>query len=198
MSNRRISAKSVPERDVSAKRTSLLSAFRRARGGATAVEFAFVAIPFFMLLCGIMEVAMIFIASTTLENATTQAARSIRTGQLQTSGTPDEASFKKAICDQMVWMASSCSANLYIDVRTSNSFATLAPPAVITGGAINPAALTFAPGAPQQITVVRAFYRWPMIVPGLTGAMGNLGTATLLSSTAAFRTEPYATSGTLP
>ena len=54
--------------------------------GAAAVEFALVSIPFLALTFGIIEIGLIYFVSTTLENATLQAAREIRTGQLQQAG----------------------------------------------------------------------------------------------------------------
>ena len=56
--------------------------------GATAIEFAFVALPFFMLMIGILELGMYYASATVMEGATVQAARIIRTGQAQESGDP--------------------------------------------------------------------------------------------------------------
>ncbi len=54
--------------------------------GATAVEFGFVGIPFFYLLCVIFETGLMLFTEYTLENGTAQTARLIRTGQAQTGG----------------------------------------------------------------------------------------------------------------
>ena len=51
--------------------------------GFTAVEFAIVAMPFVMLLFGILSVCLYFFTNFTMENAVWQAARAIRTGQFQ-------------------------------------------------------------------------------------------------------------------
>ena len=51
--------------------------------GFTAVEFAMVIGPFLALLFAIMEVALVYFATFSLENATEQASRLIRTGQAQ-------------------------------------------------------------------------------------------------------------------
>ena len=47
------------------------------------MEFSFVALPFFLLLYAIIDVSLIFFASTTLENGLIAAARQIRTGEAQ-------------------------------------------------------------------------------------------------------------------
>ena len=65
---------------------SFLRRFARADRGATAVEFAMIALPFLALIFSVFELGMIFIGSSAVEAATVSAARQIRTGQLQTTG----------------------------------------------------------------------------------------------------------------
>ena len=74
---------------------------------ATAIEFGMVALPFVCLLFGIFSVCRCFFTTFTLENAVWQAARAIRTGQVQQSqgdytvATPNDDRkklFKKAMC----------------------------------------------------------------------------------------------------
>jgi Flp pilus assembly protein TadG len=69
-----------------ARITARAARFARDRKGATAVEFAFVAAPFFLLVFAILEIALIFFASAIIEEAVADAARDIRTGELQSSG----------------------------------------------------------------------------------------------------------------
>ena len=64
-------------------RASLLSRWRRDNSGATAVEFAIIALPFMLLMFGIMTVCLYFFTNFSLENAAWAAARSVRTGQMQ-------------------------------------------------------------------------------------------------------------------
>ena len=64
----------------------MLARFAKTRRGSAAVEFAMVALPFLALIFGILELSMIYLVSTTLENATADTARKIRTGELQTAG----------------------------------------------------------------------------------------------------------------
>ena len=169
--------------------------FARAKGGATAVELALVATPFFMMLFGLVELGLIFMVSSSLENATAEAARTIRTGQLQTGATPTAASFKSTICANFGWMQADCAANLSVDVRTFATFASVTAPQPITNNTFNAGALTFAPGGPNDIVVVRAYYQWPLIAPLMSQAMAQLnGGKAVLTSTSTFRNEPYSTS----
>jgi Flp pilus assembly protein TadG len=174
----------------------LLRRFRRARGGAAAVEMALVAMPFFMLLFGILELALIFLVSSSLENATAQAARTIRTGSFQNGATPTAAAFKTTICNDFGWLQSDCTSNLYVDVRTFANFTSIAAPQPVQNGVFNAAALTCNPGSPGDIVVVRAYYQWPLIAPLMSQALQQLnGGKTLITSTATFRNEPYTANG---
>ena len=69
-------------------RLGLLRRFTRADDGAAAVEFAFVAIPFLMLVFGIIELGLLFLVSMSLENALMTVDRGIRTGDEVRVSTP--------------------------------------------------------------------------------------------------------------
>jgi len=164
----------------------------RSEGGAAAVEMALVTLPFLMLLFGIVEIGMIFLISASLENGMGVAARTIRTGQFQTGGSATAAAFKTTICNTFGWFQSDCTRNLYIDVRTYASFASVTAPQPIQNRTFNTAALTFSPGNAQDIVVVRAYYQWTLLAPFFNQALQQLnGGVTLLTTTAAFRNEPY-------
>ena len=62
-----------------------LQRWSKEQSGATAIEFGMVALPFVLLLFGILSVCLYFFTTFTLENAVWQAARAIRTGQVQQS-----------------------------------------------------------------------------------------------------------------
>ena len=169
--------------------------FARGRRGATAVEFAMIALPFFALLLGIFEVGMIFLISTTLEDATNAAARQIRTGALQTGGTTETAQlFANQICaGRMSWLGLQCAANLEVDVRTFSQFQSVSLPSPITNGSLQPQSqLLFQMGGPGDIVLVRTYYPWKLIAPLLDGMTAQTGGGqTLISATATFRNEPY-------
>lgn len=175
-----------------AARLARLAAFLRDNAGQAAVELALVSTPFFLLLFGIVELGLIFLVSSSLENATAQAARTIRTGSFQNGTAPTSAALKSAICSRFDWLPGSCSSNLYLDVRTSTSFSTVSGPQPVQGGSFNPSALTCNPGGPGDIVVVRAYYLWPLIAPLMSKALQQVdGGKTVITSTATFRNEPY-------
>ncbi|HXK53227.1 MAG TPA: pilus assembly protein [Hyphomicrobiales bacterium] len=171
---------------------NILTRFAAAKGGVTAVEFAFVAVPFFSLLFGIIEVAMVFFAGQLVESSVSEAARLIRTGQAQSQGF-DEARFKAEICDK-IGVFSNCENTLKLDVRTYQDFKTasenLANPIDADGNLIEN--FDYQPGVGGDIVLVRAFYEWKTVTPGFSVTPGNLANGnTLLASTVAFRNEPF-------
>ncbi|HWA64108.1 MAG TPA: TadE/TadG family type IV pilus assembly protein [Caulobacteraceae bacterium] len=174
-----------------------LRRFLAAREGATAVEFALIALPFFMLLFGTLQLALLFMASTTIESATVNAARQIRTGQLQTGGNNTAAAFKAAICSNMSWVSSSdCTANLSVDVRTFGTFSAINVTTPVNNGAIDTSQLQFNDGTYCSIVLVRVFYPYTIIAPTFSPGLPDLGgNKKLISFASAFRNENWGTSG---
>lgn len=174
------------------KPKSLLGRFRRARDGATAVEFAIVAAPFLALMFGILDLGLVFMVSTTLENAVETAARKIRTGELQMSG-GTASTFRTAVCDEMTWLGSGCASAVHVDVRTFPTFADVDFTDPTTNGAFDDSKTTFAPGGSESIVLVRVYYEWTLMTPLINTGLKNLANGNrLISSTATFRNEPYA------
>lgn len=191
-------------------RPSLLRTFVRASDGATAVEFALVAFPFFLLIFAILEIAMVFMISTTLEASMGRSARTIRTGELQTANaslatprTPTQLAndFKSAICSNLGWLEGSCTNNLNVDVRTFTQFndvnnadpiRTTTNSSGQTTRAFDSTQLTFTPGGPQDIVLVRAFYRYQVLTPMLNPGLVELSDGSqLITTSTVFRNEPY-------
>jgi len=166
----------------------LAARFARDRRGATAVEFSLIALPFFALLFGILELGMLFVLSTSLDNATNTVARTIRTGA---SPPPSAAKFKEAVCDELGWLASDCPSNLFVDIDAFKTFGEVVTPTPIGAGKIIKDG-DYTVGASEEIMLVRVFYQWKLITPLLTKAVDNVaGGKTLVTSTMTFRNEPY-------
>ena len=156
-----------------------------------------VAGPLFLLIFGIIEVAAVFIVSTTLENAMSRASRTIRTGEHQTAqqgqtNAVSRAAFMDAICDNMAFLEDHCRSHLSVDVRTAAGFSTAGMPDPVQNGTFNDGALGFQPGGEREIVVVRGFYRWPLMTPLLSDALSRLdGGVAVLTATSTFRNEPF-------
>lgn len=169
--------------------------FGKARRGSTAIEFAIVAVPFFMLTFGLVEVLMIGFAQTSLDFAIAESGREIRTGRVQQNGVT-EGEVQTALCNQINrFMVLSCDGNLFLDVDRYASFVDAA------AGTVNPvdgegnfqtAGFGFTPGIGSDIVVVRAYYRWEVVTPLFEPVFSNTnGGQRILISTMMFRNEPF-------
>jgi Flp pilus assembly protein TadG len=167
-----------------------LCCFKRDSSGASALEFALLATPTILLLFAALEVGLVYFANLTLENATSQAARMIRTGQAHNANF-DAAKFKQAVCSKVSGPIS-CG-GLKLDVRHFSSFggSQLPPPLDANGNLTTN--FTYDPGQGGDVVVVRAFYEWNLTAKMPKGiALSNMGNGNrLLAATVAFRNEPF-------
>lgn len=182
---------SDPVRQQAGRRRLLTLRFIKAREGATAVEFALIAGPFFLLLMGLIEIALFFFASSMIETATAEAAREIRTGEVVMAGDgPGE--FRDRICARAGAILD-C-ARIQVDVRRVDSFGVAQLGAMINDAGVDISAFGFDPGGPGEIVVVRAVYEWPLIAPGQFNGLANLpGNKRLIVASSAFRNEQFET-----
>ena len=167
-----------------------LSRFKQDQDGAAALEFALIAAPFFALLFAILEVALIFFSSALLDRAIEDASRDIRTGQTSSlTSTADD--FRNEICDT-IRTVMSCE-NLRVDVRPIENFNAADFTVPLTDDEeIDDSDFTFVTGGSEQRIMVRAYYEWKLIGPGLVNGMSNMSeNRRLITSTTAFRNEPF-------
>lgn len=158
----------------------------RQQDGAAAVEFAFVAAPFFLLLFAILQTAIVFFASQTLETAVADSARLIMTGQAQNSGLT-QATFKDEVCKKIYGLID-CG-KMYVDVRTFTNFSYSLPSPLDKDGNVDNN-VVYQPGNAGDIVVVRLMYPLPVYVKALS--LTNMANnQRLLVATAVFRNEPF-------
>ncbi len=172
-----------------------LRRFGKARSGVAAVEFALVAVPFFMLTFGLIEILMIGFAQTSLDFAIAETGREIRTGRVQQNGV-SQAEIQDELCDQVNrFMVLDCAGNLFLDVDSFNSFVAAAAgttPPVDANGVFQTGGVGFQPGVDSSIVVVRVFYRWEVLTPLFEPVFANTGGGQrILVSTMMFRNEPF-------
>lgn len=172
-----------------AKRQGFVRRLARHEGGASAVEFALVATPFFMLLFAVFDIALIYLGTSALENGVNSAARLIRTGQAQAAGMT-QTQFRDMVCTRIAPLLS-CNESLYIDVRRFNSFGGVSTPSPLDGTGNFDANNQFQPGTAGEIVVVRAYYAWPKLTPTgqVFATMANQ--KHMLTASTAFRNEPF-------
>jgi Flp pilus assembly protein TadG len=169
-----------------------LKRFARAQRGSAAVEFGLVAAPFFLMMVGTAEIAMIGLAQSNLDYAVALTARDIRTGRAQDSGAT-ASSIKQELCGDFARiMPLDCDANLFIDVDRYTSFADVANENPVVAGVFQTGGFNFQPGQASDIVVVRAYYRWHVMTPLFERIFANAdGGERILVSTMMFRNEPF-------
>jgi Flp pilus assembly protein TadG len=177
-------------RGVRAAASALGRRFIRERDGGAALEFAIICLPFFVFLLAVMEIAYMFFLSVMVDNATLAAARKIRTGEMQmASASADD--FWEDVCSRIEVVAT-CDGRLFVDVRTYDSFSNTREPPPVEDGEFDPSNLQTDFGDEGDIVLVRAYYLWDVLFPDLGTGLSNVaGGKRLLSSTVAFRNEPF-------
>lgn len=171
----------------------LLRRWRRDRSGTTAIEFAFVAGPFLMLLFGIMGVGLYFFTTFSLENAVEQTGRLIRTGQVQQGGMT-ALQFKQKVCDLAPTFVD-CVNKLRVNVLNFPDSDAIGPASIPqcldAGGNLNDVT-RYEPGDADEVVLIWVCYEWSLAskIPYLNlGDMSN--GSRLIQAATTFRTEPY-------
>jgi Flp pilus assembly protein TadG len=151
------------------------------RSGATLIEFAVVGLPFLLLLFATFEIGLIYWANKELENATNDAARLVRTGQVQAANM-SQADLKAEACERTAILIN-CAERLRLDVRSAARFGDIVPPEPMdgSGNLKSDGDFTFSPGAADEAVLVSAFFAWPAFFQS----------ERVLRATAPLRNEPF-------
>lgn len=161
--------------------------FEDDESGATAVEFAIIAAPFFLLVFAIIETSVMFFAGQYFETAVDDTARLLRTGQLGANST--NAQFRAELCSRITVMLN-CS-DVATDVQVAASFDALNDPPLpdpVTGDIPS----GWQPPGPDLIMQVSASYKWPIYTNFAAPLLHTEGGSfALLRVTSVMVTEPY-------
>ena len=175
------------------RRKGLFALVRRLgkdRSGATMVEFTLLMVPFFILLFGVFEVGLVIWGGLELDNATSDAARLVRTGQAQV-GKFDSNKFRQEICSRVALLFD-CDTKLHLAVETFASFGNMAAPDPLDNKGNLKQNFSFDLGGPQDVVLVSTFYEWPLLNIVSSMSFSNMADGNyLLRSAAAFRNEPF-------
>jgi Flp pilus assembly protein TadG len=179
------------------RRRTRFGVFVRDSNGATAVEFALIAVPFLALIAGLIQTFLIFFAQSVLQNAVRASARQILTGQVQTadaslSPAAAMAAFHQTVCNNSAVLFT-CN-NVMVDVQVANNWSsanTSMPTLTYNSDGSVGNTWQFNPGTAGDIVVVRVMYLWPVFFGPLAYNWGNQanGSREIMAS-AAFQNEP--------
>lgn len=151
------------------------------------VEFALLALPFFGLIFAIIQVSLAMFANQALQTAVSKASRQIMTGEIQMAGTGMEG-FRAGLCANSKLL--NCT-KMMIQVQSFADFANANPTLFdnecmeLEEGEEAPATC-FDPGGPNEVTLVRVSYKWPLGI-----SLDDFGKGTPLVAISAFYNEPY-------
>ncbi len=158
--------------------------FRRSESGATAVEFAFVAPVLFLALFSIVEVGMLAMMSSGLDNAVSDTARRIKTGRADSAATGP--AFEDQICARIGGSIAECRSRLTISVQKFSRFSDAN--AIVNDQPTG----QFNKGSAGDIVIVKANYVWPLMTPFIATAYQRSGPMQVtLGARTAFKNEPF-------
>lgn len=173
------------------------SRFSKNDDGATAIEFAMVATPFFMLVFMLIGFAMYFFVMNSLEKGMDQTSRLVRTGQAQkTNMTVSD--FKNAVCNSSGDWIKCPKVQVFVqkfpkwdDVEPQKCLN--ADSSVVTNTAAGSDPIATYTGTASEIVVVTTCYKWEFAQQIPFVKIGNMSdNSMMMQSTTSFRTEPYA------
>lgn len=170
----------------------LITRLWSSNSGATAVEFALVAMPLIALIFASLQIAIIFFFDQALQTAAQKAARQLMTGSAQTANMT-QTQFKAVVCANLPSQFQ-CP-NVMIDVESASSFPTIdTTPITLTFDASHAVTNTwsYSPGNAGDIVIMRAMYDWPVVGGPLALGLANQPDGGhLLVATAVFKNEPF-------
>jgi Flp pilus assembly protein TadG len=179
----------------------------RSRDGAAAIEFALLAIPYFLIVFAIIETFVAYTAEQLVANAVDTMGRKLRTGNItynhNTATDMDRTQFRTAFCDEISILIRCGDSEvatpdkLWIDVKSYPKFSDMPTNVPIKGdGDLATAAFTYAPGGPNTRNMLRAYYKWDIITDLLRPYISNIRPTNgsnyfLIVETSAFKNEEY-------
>jgi Flp pilus assembly protein TadG len=171
--------------------------FARDERGATMIEFALLALPFFSIVGAILETSVVFLSGQILESAVQDVSRLIRTGQAQGTITT-AAQFKSRVCGRLYGLFPDCNNSLHVEVQTVTNFSAASISAPVNWTCDQDACdgwtrtEQYTAGAGSSIMMVQVYFKWPVIMSLGDMTLANLrGNKRLLGASTIFRNEPF-------
>lgn len=160
--------------------------YRLGEQGTASIEFAMVGPLFILLLLAIFELGFMVYVQTVLDGAARDAARLVRTGQVQGNANPQSV-FQNLLCQEVAALVGCGS--LIFNVQTFGSFSTvnLTPPRDKNGNLIT----TFSGGKSGSDMAVQVIYNRPFFTSYVGKYLGGGSGSAFLTSTVIFRNEPF-------
>lgn len=160
-------------------------------GGATTVEFGLIGGSYIVMLMAAMEIGFLIFLQGVLDNAARDAARQIRTGQVQLASSPTT-TFSNLLCSE-VGNLIPCSSLIYQSQafwQWSEASSSMTTP-VSRNSNGNLVSSGFNGGSPGEIVIVQVTYNYSFFTPLIGALLGGTSQSALLQSTVVFQNEPF-------
>lgn len=183
----------------------------RSEDGAAAIEFALLALPYFLIIFAIFETFIAFAGEQLVGGAVDDMGRKLRTGQITTTDDTkstyvDQGQFRQLFCDELVVLITCSSSELttpsklFIDVRNAADFAHI--PGSLgndgTTGDVDTSDFGYNPGGPGTTNLVRAVYKWDVLFDLMRPYFSTVKLTSdpgsgyyLIMATTAYKNEPF-------
>lgn len=175
----------------------VVSAWRNDRGTA-AIEFALVAVPFFMFALGVLGIGLYYFTAYSLDRGVEEASRKIRTGEAQKDNVT-VGQFKSMVCS---------AAGSYIDcsklsviVQSATDWSGISPAACVDGSNNRTSStgstgelISKYTGQSKTVVLVTLCYQWDLaqMFSFMKLGAGTNGTGpAIVQAATTFRSEPY-------
>lgn len=167
----------------------LLRSLSKDRKGSAAIEFAILALPFFVVIFAIAEIAVMFFVDSGLDAALNKTVRSVRVGVAK-SGNWDSVKFKQVLCGNLTF-SFGCSSKLKVRATVITNMASISKLDPITGGSLA-VAEDFNLGGSSSYVLVQAYLPWDPVFQLYTISAGRLSDGSyVLGSAELIKNEPF-------
>jgi Flp pilus assembly protein TadG len=188
----------------------------RSKDGAAAIEFALLAIPYFLIVFAIIETFVAYTAEQLVANAVDTMGRKLRTGNITfqhttTTNNKTEAEFRRLFCGEIsiliqcseaeITNSTATTNKLWIDARSYTEFSDMPTSVPVTANGdldMSKTAITYSPGGPNTKNMLRVYYKWDIITDLLRPYISNIKPTDssrpnyfLIVETSVFKNEEY-------
>jgi Flp pilus assembly protein TadG len=168
---------------------TLTSKFARDRKGSAAIEFAILALPFFVVIFAIAEIAVMYFVDSGLDAALHKAVRQVRVGVAK-NGNWDATKFKQVVCSELSY-SFGCSTKLKVRATIVTNMASITKASPISGGNLN-VTEDFNLGDSGSYVLVQAFLPWDPTFKLYTISSAQLSDGSyVLGSAELIKNEPF-------
>lgn len=167
----------------------LTSKFVGDRKGSAAIEFAILALPFFVVIFAIAEIAVMYFVDSGLDAAVHRAVRQVRVG-IAKSGSWDATKFKEVVCGELSF-SFDCSTKLKVRAVVVTDMSSIDKTSPISGGNL---AITedFDLGDSGSYVLVQAYLPWSPVFKLYALSSARLSDGSYVLGTAELiKNEPF-------